>query len=161
MAEARDKIQFWPSGAGTQDKYDIQVDPGSKEELDGIIQQVTDLSVIASTKAPVAAIRDLIEFYTFLCDPATQDRIDRDIKRETFYEPVRGKFCQVTADNGVEICIGEYRHVVGPEALTGLSGDLGYLLEELRHKPWFNETVKLELCETIAARGVSEFMKKL
>lgn len=161
VADTRDVIQFWPFGLWQWVKHEIRVNPADKKNLDAVIQQIVSYGDSSSAVVPVEAIRDLIEFHTFLCDPTQQGRIDRDTKNESFYEVIDGKFCHVTQDNGIDICVGEFRHRVPSEALTGLQGDLGFLLEELRHKPWFSDEVRLDVCEVVAARGVSEYMRKL
>jgi len=117
--------------------------------------------IAASIRVPVEAIRDLENFYDYLSDPSNQARIDRDTARDSYFAPTPGKFCRVTADNVIEISAGQFPHRIQPEALTGQPSDLGVLLEELRHKIWFTDEVKLELCDLVASLGVRELVGKI
>jgi hypothetical protein len=159
--ESRDKIVFRPFGWRC-DPHIITVITGDQNvSLNTFIGELTAACKATCAPEPAEAIEDLIELYSFLCDPASQARIDKDIARESYHLPKPGKFCRSTTDNGIEIRAGKFRHRVGPKSLTGHQGDLGFLLEEMRHKPWFTDEVKLDLCEFFAARGVEEYMRKL
>jgi len=159
--DSRDKIEFRPFGSRC-DCHVITVDATDKAvQLCAFIGKLIAGCKATSTPEPAEAIADLVELYAFLCDPASQARIDKDVARENYYQPKPGKFCRSTTDNGIEIRAGKFRHRVGPKSLPGHQGDLGFLLEEMRHKPWFTDEIKLDLCEFFAARGVDEFIRKL
>lgn len=65
------------------------------------------------------------------------------------------EFCHETSDGGLDLEVGNFRYQLSPERIVdGLA--LGQTLLDLRHKPWFTETVQCDLTNVVTARWMAK-----